>query len=197
MNTLRHRCPHRRSWPDRTDPGRVAGQARVSPRPSSTGSAAGANTSRAAVVNARTLEVLEDLDVARRLVKEGIQAPLFTIRDGARTLIPIDFSALPTAYPYSLMVPQSTTERLLLDRLVELGGSVLRPKTLTSVEQDADGVTATFDDGDVIRARYVVGADGIHSNVREQAGIGFEGGAYEESFVLADVRLAVTYRPTR
>jgi len=152
--------------------------------------AAGANTSRAAVVNARSLEVLEALDVARRLVKEGVQAPMFSIRDGARTLIPIDFSALPTEYPYSLMVPQSTTERLLLDRLVELGGSVLRPKTLTSIEQDANGVTATFDDGDVIRARYVVGADGMHSTVREQAGIGFHGGAYGESFVLADVRLA-------
>ena len=34
-------------------------------------------------------------------------------------------------------------------------------------------MTATFDDGDVIRARYAVGADGIHSIVREQAGIGF------------------------
>ncbi len=151
--------------------------------------AAGANTSRAAVVNARSLEVLEGLDVARRLVKEGVQAPMFSIRDGARTLIPIDFSALPTEYPYSLMVPQSTTERLLLDRLIELGGSVLRPETLTSIEQDADGVTATFDDGDVIRARYAVGADGMHSTVREQAGIGFHGGAYGESFVLADVRL--------
>ena len=150
----------------------------------------GANTSRAAVVNARTLEVLEHLDVARRLVKEGVQAPVFTIRDHGRTLIPIDFSALPTEYPYSLMVPQSTTERLLLDRLVELGGSVLRPKAVTAIAQDADGVTATFDDGGVIRARYAVGADGIRSIVREQAGIGFEGGEYEESFVLADVRLA-------
>jgi 2-polyprenyl-6-methoxyphenol hydroxylase-like FAD-dependent oxidoreductase len=150
---------------------------------------AGANTSRAAVVNARTLEVLDDLDVSRRLVKEGIQAPRFTIRDGRRTLIPVDFSVLPTDYPYSLMVPQATTERLLLDRLTELGGTVIRPKTLTSVTQDADGVTATFDDGDVIRARYVVGADGIHSTVREQADIGFEGGAYHESFTLADVRL--------
>jgi 2-polyprenyl-6-methoxyphenol hydroxylase-like FAD-dependent oxidoreductase len=150
---------------------------------------AGANTSRAAVVNARSLEVLAGLDVARRLVKEGVQAPLFSIRDRRRTLIPIDFSALPTDYPYSLMVPQSTTERLLLDRLIELGGSVLRPKTLTAIEQDADGVTATFDDGDVIRARYAVGADGMHSVVREQAGIGFHGGAYGESFVLADVRL--------
>jgi 2-polyprenyl-6-methoxyphenol hydroxylase-like FAD-dependent oxidoreductase len=152
--------------------------------------AAGANTSRAAVVNARTLEVLEDLDVSRRLVKEGVQAPLFSIRDRNRTLIPIDFSALPTAYPYSLMVPQATTERVLLDRLVELGGTVVRPKTLSSVTQDDDGVTATFDDGDVLRARFVVGADGIQSVVREQAGIGFHGGVYEESFVLADVRLA-------
>ncbi len=152
--------------------------------------AAGANTSRAAVVNARSLEVLEGLDVARRLVKEGIEAPRFSIRDGARTLIPIDFGSLPTEYPYSLMVPQSTTERVLLDRLVELGGSVVRPKALTTIDQDADGVTATFDDGGVIRARYVVGADGLHSTVREQAGIGFEGGAYEESFILADVRLS-------
>lgn len=152
--------------------------------------AAGANTSRAGVVNARSLEVLEPLDVARRLVKEGIQAPVFTIRDRKRTLIQIDFSGLPTEYPYSLMVPQSTTERLLLDRLVELGGTVIRPKTLTTAAQDADGVTATFDDGDVIRARYLVGADGIHSTVREYAGIGFEGGQYEESFVLADVHLS-------
>ena len=151
--------------------------------------AAGANTSRAAVVNARSLEVLEGLDVARRLVKEGVQAPRFSIRDRARRLIPIDFSALPSAYPYSLMIPQSTTERLLLERLTELGGTVLRPKTLTSIEQDVDGVTASFDDGDVIRARYAVGADGMHSIVREQAGIGFHGGAYAESFVLADVHL--------
>jgi 2-polyprenyl-6-methoxyphenol hydroxylase-like FAD-dependent oxidoreductase len=142
------------------------------------------------VVNARSLEVLESLDVSRRLVKEGIEAPLFSIRDGARTLIPIDFSSLPTAYPYSLMVPQSTTERLLLERLVELGGAVVRPKALTMLDQDADGVTATFDDGDVIRARYAVGADGLHSTVREQARIGFEGGAYAESFVLADVHLS-------
>jgi len=151
--------------------------------------AAGANTSRAAVVNARTLEVLDDLDVSRRLVKEGVQAPRFTIRDGRRLLIPVDFSVLPTDYPYSLMVPQATTERLLLDRLTELGGTVIRPKRLASVRQDANGATATFDDGDVITARYVIGADGIHSTVREQAGIGFEGGVYQESFTLADVRL--------
>jgi 2-polyprenyl-6-methoxyphenol hydroxylase-like FAD-dependent oxidoreductase len=150
---------------------------------------AGANTSRAAAVNARTLEVLEGLDVARRLVKEGIEAPLFSIRDGSKVLVPIDFSHLPTAYPYTLLVPQSTTERLLLDRVRELGGDVERPRVLKSVTQDSDGATATFADGDIKRARYVVGADGMHSTVREQAGIEFRGEPYAQSFVLADVHL--------
>jgi 2-polyprenyl-6-methoxyphenol hydroxylase-like FAD-dependent oxidoreductase len=152
--------------------------------------AEGANTSRAAAINARTLEVLEGLDVTRRLVKEGISAPRFTIRDGRRLLIPIDFSVLPTAYPYTLMLPQCDAERLLLDRLVELGGRVIRPKALASVTQDPDGATAVFTDGDTVHARYLVGADGIHSTVRQQIRVGFEGGQYEQSFLLADVRLA-------
>lgn len=151
--------------------------------------AEGVNTSRAAGVNARTLEVLEGLDVTRRLVKEGVEAPRFTIRDGANVLLPIDFSGLDTAYPFTLLVPQSTTERLLLDRVRELGGDVIRSKSICTVMQDSDGVTATFTDGDTVRARYVVGADGMHSTVREQAGIGFSGGSYEHSFVLADARL--------
>jgi 2-polyprenyl-6-methoxyphenol hydroxylase-like FAD-dependent oxidoreductase len=148
-----------------------------------------ANTSRAAAVNARTLEVLEGIDVTRRLVKEGLEAPRFAIRDGATALLTVDFSGLRTAYPFTLMVPQSTTERLLLDRVRELGGDVARPKVLVTVTEDATGVTATFDDGDTVRARYVVGADGMHSTVRTQAAIGFTGGAYDHSFVLADVHL--------
>jgi 2-polyprenyl-6-methoxyphenol hydroxylase-like FAD-dependent oxidoreductase len=152
--------------------------------------AEGANTSRAAAVNARTLEVLEDLDVARRMVKAGLVAARFTMREGPRVLIPVDFSSLPTEHPYTLMLSQADTERLLLERLHELGGEVIRPRTLGRITQDADGVTATFDDGETFRAGYVVGADGMHSTVREQAGIGFAGGEFAESFALADVRLA-------
>jgi 2-polyprenyl-6-methoxyphenol hydroxylase-like FAD-dependent oxidoreductase len=152
--------------------------------------AQGANTSRAAAVNARTLEVLEDLDVARRMVKAGLIAPRFTVREGQRVLIPVDFSELPTQHPYTLMLSQADTEQLLLERLHELGGEVIRPKTISRVLQDTDGVTATFEDGENIRAGYLVGADGMHSTVRDQAGIGFSGGEFAESFALADVRVS-------
>lgn len=151
---------------------------------------AGANTSRAAAVNARTLEVLEDLDVARRMVKAGLIAPRFTMRQQDRVLMPIDFSGLPTEYPYTLMISQATTESLLVDRLSELGGAVLRPKELTCLTEDRDGVLASFDDGEIIRARYIAGTDGMHSTVREQAGIGFSGGEFAEAFALADVQLS-------
>ena len=152
--------------------------------------AEGQNTSRAAAVNARTLEVLEELDLSRRMVKAGVIAPRFTMREGSRILIPVDFSELPTQHPYTLMLSQADTERLLLERLHELRGDVIRPKALTRITQDTNGVTATFDDGDTIRAGYLVGADGMHSTVREEAGIGFAGGEFAESFTLADVRVA-------
>lgn len=153
--------------------------------------AEGANTSRAAVVHARTLEVLDELDPAGALsadlIGRGVPVTRFRIRDGARPLAAIDFDGLPTAHPYALMVPQYETEAVLLRRLRALGGDVHRPYEVTSVTQDADGVTLTTTTGRTLRAAHAVGADGMHSAVRGAAGIGFAGGAYGESFVLADV----------
>lgn len=155
--------------------------------------AAGANTSRAAVVHAHTLEVLETLDVTARLLAEGCVVPLFTVRDRARVLARIDFAGLPSAYPFTLMLSQSRIEALLDERLGELGGSVRRPWQVTDVTtNDGFGVLTTQDQEgreQVIIADYVVGADGMHSTVRESAGIAFRGSAYPTSFVLADVRM--------
>lgn len=58
----------------------------------------------AAAVTARTLEVLEDLDVSERLTKQGIHAQRSSIRDRDRVLMPLDFGVLPTKYPYTLMI---------------------------------------------------------------------------------------------
>jgi 2-polyprenyl-6-methoxyphenol hydroxylase-like FAD-dependent oxidoreductase len=152
--------------------------------------AAGANTSRAAVVHARTLEMLERIGVSKRLAGLGIKAQQFSIRDGDRELVPVPFDRLPTEYPYTLMVPQNITEQVLLDRLEELGGKVHRPYVATGVSHTADSAEVTLDSGDIINAQYVVAADGMNSTIRDLAGLGEEGNdALSLSFALADVRV--------
>src|SRR5215213_8090327 len=116
----------------------------------------GANTSRAAVVHARTLELLERIGVSERLAGLGIQAPEFSIREGDRALGSIRFDRLQTEYPYALMVPQNVTERVLLDRLEELGGGVHRPYVATGLSQTADTAEVTLDGGLTIKSQYVV-----------------------------------------
>jgi len=148
-----------------------------------------ANTSRAAVIHARTLEVLRGIGVSDKLVRRGTIVPRFTVRDRDRALLTIDFDGLPTSYPYTLMLPQNVTEDVLTRRLARLGARVHRPYELARLEQDGDGITATMVGGETVRASYVVGADGMHSAVRDQTGIGFAGDAYGQSFVLADVHM--------
>lgn len=152
--------------------------------------AEGQNTSRASVVYSRTLEVLEPYGVAHRLAARGIHAPRFILRDRDSVLMTVPFEQLPTAFPYTLLVSQAVTEAVLLQRLTELGGSVHRPYELTRIEQNEKYVTATFADGEHVRARHVVGADGMHSTVREQAHIPLPLGGSGESYSLADVHLS-------
>lgn len=150
---------------------------------------AGANTSRAAVIHARTLETLEGIGVVERLLAAGVRARRFTLRDRDRVLLPVEFGFLPTRYPFTLMVSQAETESILRARLAEAGVGVHWDRALADIRQDASGVEAVLRDGARVRARYLVGADGAHSTVREKAGIRFPGKSYPQSFALADVRL--------
>jgi 2-polyprenyl-6-methoxyphenol hydroxylase-like FAD-dependent oxidoreductase len=154
--------------------------------------AAGENTSRACVIHARTLEVLETLGVTAELVQRGVVIQTFRIRDRSRILATVRFNDLKTAYPFTLMYPQDRVEAVLLERLQSLGGSVQRPWEVNEIRQGENSVQVRAQSGEeakAIHAQWVVGCDGAHSFVREQASIGFEGGAYEESFLLADVEM--------
>ena len=153
---------------------------------------AGTNTSRACVVHARTLEVLEPLGVTADLLERGVKVPIFRVRDRDRPLITIDFSELPSPYPFTLMCPQDRVEQCLASHLEQLGGGVVRPcefvrlKALESyveAQVQSEGATKT------IKARWLIACDGMHSAVREQSGVSFVGAAYEQGFVLADVHM--------
>lgn len=150
------------------------------------------NTSRAAVVHAHTLEMLKTIDVVDAMEAHGIEVSHFTVRDRDQALLDLSFDQIPSAFRHLLMLPQSSTEVLLEARLVELGGAVHRSVEALGATATRDGATVsvrTTDGEQAIHARYVVAADGMHSVIREAAGISFRGEAYGESLVLADVRM--------
>jgi 2-polyprenyl-6-methoxyphenol hydroxylase-like FAD-dependent oxidoreductase len=99
-----------------------------------------------------------------------------------------DLGLADTAYPYLLFLSQAETERILIEHC---GIAVERRVELTALEAGPDGVTCQLAHGDgrqeTVTAHYVVGCDGAHSTVRRLAGIPFEGAAYPQTFVLADV----------
>lgn len=151
---------------------------------------AGQNTSRAAVIHAHTLEVLDAIGVSQTLAHEGLKLTRFTLRDRDRKLVQLNFDELPSQYPHLLMLPQDSTERILRDALAQASQRVRWGCTVESLTESADGVDAVVQSKagrETLHARYVVGADGMNSLVRRTAGIGFSGSNYEDSFVLADV----------
>ncbi len=148
---------------------------------------------RAIGVTPRTLEVWEDMGIAREMIDAGLWL------DGLRSIIhgypPNDTHAAFPDLPYSsLGLPQYETERLLTGHLGRFGVEVERGVTLSSLSQDGDRVTVQLakPGGEVESAefRYVVGCDGAHSMVRRAVGIDFEGEAFPMTFMLGDVHIA-------
>ena len=104
------------------------------------GAAGPACHSRVAVVHARTLETLEPLGVVGEMLGGGLVVPHFGVRDRDRLLLGVDFDGLPTTRPYTLMLPQDRTERILLEELREQGGRVLWEHEALGLGQGEGGV---------------------------------------------------------
>ena len=154
--------------------------------------------SRGKGIQPRTQEVLEDLGILDRLVAAGgVYPPMRLYRDdGSYVERDIADRSDPTpAEPYHipLMVPQVLTERIMRERLAELGHAVEFGCELVGFGQQGDGVLAclTGPHGEEsIRVRYLVGADGGRSFVRHALGVDFPGKTLGARAVVADVSLA-------
>lgn len=151
--------------------------------------------SRAIAVQARTLEMYDQLGFADEAVAAGLKLDKPTLWSGGRrrATVPFgDFGAGLSPHPYVLMYPQDRHERLLIKHLKT---PVERPVALTSFTQNESGVAAKISTGETIRAKYIAGCDGAHSMVREQLGAGFPGGTYTQRFYVADVNaIAIDHR---
>lgn len=149
-------------------------------------------TSRAIGLQTRTGEMLRLLGIPRSALQPSVQPRALCLEEGPRTLACITFDAADADGVTLTVIDETDTERILTTRLEALGGAVLRGTEVLSYRVEGDGVTATIRDATgerEARARYLVGADGAHSLVRRVAGIPFEGAAYAEQFILADLDL--------
>ena len=144
---------------------------------------------RAFAVHARTLEQLEARGAADQLVALGTPVPRFRFFAN----VELDLSRLPSRFPYVLVTPQYQTERVLEERAGSLGADIRHGTEVIGLSQHSDGVEVKVrQDGRpdrVVRAAYVVGADGMHSTVRQVLGMPFPGDPVVRSVMLAEVRL--------
>ena len=154
-----------------------------------------ARESRALVMQPRTLEVLRGLGVTPELLRRGNDAVWLRLYAGGRSVRVRLFSLgmADTAFPFLLFVSQAETEAILGDRLAAGGTRIERDLELTGFSADGGGVACTLRHRDgrteQVAARWLAGCDGAASSVRRGAGIPFRGGAYPQTFALADLEI--------
>ncbi|WP_081259535.1 FAD-dependent oxidoreductase [Burkholderia territorii] len=147
--------------------------------------------SRALTLHPRSLEIFALRGIADRFISQGMRVPTghYAMLDTR-----LDFSALDTSYPFTLFLPQTTTERLLEAYALELGVDVRRGHHVQTLEQHEDSVrvSVTPNTGSpyILCSAYVIGADGARSVVRREAGIAFLGMETNSTFYMGDVALA-------
>lgn len=156
--------------------------------------------SRAIGVQARTLEIYEQIGIAKELIALGKPAELVRLIEGGEVrgeAVLKDIGAGLSPYPYMLVVDQGRHEALLHKYITSNKREVDWQTHLDSFEQDGTGVSAVTTNrsgvSETIRAKYLVGCDGAKSSVRHALGLTFEGDTVERLFYVADVQIDWKY----
>lgn len=178
-----------------------------------------ARTPRAHITNQRTMEVLRDLGLEEECLLYAVGNDQMGENTFCTSLADDELGRIKTwgthpnrAADYELAsptqmcdLPQNLLEPILVKRAALLGTKVRFDTEYLSLEQDADGVTATLLDRLTgtefhVRAKYLIGADGANSRVLEDIGLPLEGemgksGSINMVFE-ADLSKYVAHRPS-
>jgi 2-polyprenyl-6-methoxyphenol hydroxylase-like FAD-dependent oxidoreductase len=146
--------------------------------------------SKALAIFPRTLEIFDMAGVVSPFLKKANRVTSVAVVSHGRTFANMHFTPEESPYPFVAMVPQDVTEKLLLEELRRKGGDVEYNTTFASASEQGDTAKVTLNrQGETVnlRASFVVGCDGAHSAVRHLLNLPFEGAAYADSFMLADI----------
>lgn len=152
--------------------------------------------SKAIGVQARTLEIYEQMGLAGELIDLGNRAEKVRMFAGGRVRGEAVFKDIGeglSPYPFVLIVEQGLHEKLLYDHLSSRREQVRWNTELTSFEQRDGMVIANMmnagGDPETVNAKYMVGCDGAKSLVRHNLGLEFSGSTFDRMFYVADVQL--------
>jgi 2-polyprenyl-6-methoxyphenol hydroxylase-like FAD-dependent oxidoreductase len=152
-----------------------------------------ASTSRALAIFPRTLEMFEMMGMSEEVLKAGHQLNGVAIYNRSGQIGHVGFSNLTSRYRFAISLPQSETERLLREHLARFGIGVEWGKELVALSPTSDAVQSVVRDSagleEHAESKWLIGCDGAHSSVRHSLGLRFEGEAYDETFLLADVKI--------
>ena len=148
---------------------------------------------RAGTFHPPTLEMLQSLGIAEDFLAIGLRVPRWQIRGRKEGVIvewDLGLLAELTPYPFRFHCEQFKLTPLLARRYAALGGELRFAHRFLDATQDADGVSARVETPDgitTLRGRYLVGADGGRSAVRQTMGVAFEGFTWPERFLVASM----------
>lgn len=152
--------------------------------------------SKAIGVQARTLEIYQQIDLADRLVDLGLITKGVRLIEGGEERVEVPLTELGqgmSPFPFLLIVEQGRHEALLYEFIKANNKDVRWQTTLTDFSQDDAGVAGTITDADgntqAVQAQYLVACDGSKSHVRKALGLTFEGSTLERLFYVADVQI--------
>lgn len=145
--------------------------------------------SRAVGITPRSLELLSHSGAHKPLIDEGITMDGLRVYHGRKLCLAMDLWSDQAFHPNLVCLAQNRTEEILAKTLAKFGVSVSYGVKFEELEQTANGLVARLDKYEEETFDHIIGADGIRSTVREQAGIEFQGFDLKEKWAVADVDL--------
>jgi 2-polyprenyl-6-methoxyphenol hydroxylase-like FAD-dependent oxidoreductase len=150
--------------------------------------------SKALAVNPRTLSILEPTDITRQMLELGSPIHGVQFHRSDRIVAALSLANIHPKYPFMLALSQATTERLLARALKAAGGVLERGVRMVECRNLTDGVEVVLESTaggvrEVVRAPWLLAADGAHSVARHQLGIDFVGSSFNQEWHLADAPL--------
>lgn len=142
-------------------------------------------------IQSRTLEMFDQLGMIDAFLRLGHRCRAISLYAKEKQLVSVPLNNVDSIYPFAIMLPQWETEKILHDRLQQMGHQAERSIELINIVQENDKVIATLKhqhgSTETVSCDWLIGCDGANSTVRAKINMPFPGETITQQFVMADV----------